>query len=185
MVQRTAVALVCVLALAAACAPVGPTSLAVDTSALTAATLGAAQAQVAQTAPQPTPGTDFQFPPPAPNQQPGPNIVAPSPTDDRTPPPPIQMAPSAGAPLANSELMIFNLADGSAAGRVSVGRGAALVDFSRDGRRVYVTNPEVGSLAIVDAAARSVIATVPTAAGAEGLAVSPDGRWVYVANRDA
>src|SRR5262249_20779118 len=169
MVQRTAIALACLLVLTSACAPVGPTSLAVDTSALTAATLGAAQAQIAQTAPQPTPGTDFQFPPPAPNQTPGPNVVAPSPLDDRTPPPPIQMAPSAGAPPANSEQLIQPV-NPSTAG-------------SAQGLLAYVVNRSSNDVTVVDLAGNQVRGTIGVGREPQEVAAAPDGSRVYVANR--
>ena len=57
--------------------------------------------------------------------------------------------------------------------------------LSPNGDRVYVTSIGSGSLTVIDAPRREVIATIPTGGGAEGLDISPDGREVWVANRQS
>jgi YVTN family beta-propeller protein len=54
--------------------------------------------------------------------------------------------------------------------------------LSPDGARAYVANGLAGSVAVVDLAARRVVAEVRTGAEPLGVATSPDGSRVYVTN---
>lgn len=47
---------------------------------------------------------------------------------------------------------------------------------------LLVLNKEDNALAIVDPAARKVLATIPTGAGPHEVTVSDDGKWAYVSN---
>jgi YVTN family beta-propeller protein len=49
---------------------------------------------------------------------------------------------------------------------------------------VYVTNAKDNSVSVIDAAARTVIATVPVGNVPEGVAVDPGTHTVYVTNHD-
>jgi YVTN family beta-propeller protein len=61
------------------------------------------------------------------------------------------------------------------------GRGADWV-LSQDGKFLYVSIPDVGVVAIIDTAARRVIATLPTGEHSTPtqLALQPDGRYIWV-----
>ncbi|MFP5285966.1 MAG: hypothetical protein ACLGI9_09540, partial [Thermoanaerobaculia bacterium] len=49
-------------------------------------------------------------------------------------------------------------------------------------RRVYVANGHGNSVAVIDAAARKVVRTIPVGQRPWGIAVSRDGKRVYTAN---
>jgi YVTN family beta-propeller protein len=52
---------------------------------------------------------------------------------------------------------------------------------ARGEERVFVSNEDGGSVAIVDAGRGEVVATVPVGKRPRGLRLSPDGRTLYVA----
>src|SRR2546427_8537450 len=47
----------------------------------------------------------------------------------------------------------------------------------------YVTNASSGSVSVIDAATRQVVATVPVGKNPLGVAVTPNGGFVYVTNQ--
>ena len=49
------------------------------------------------------------------------------------------------------------------------------------GPRVFVSNENDGTVSVIDARARRVVATIPVGKRPRGLRVSPDGRFLYVA----
>lgn len=53
-------------------------------------------------------------------------------------------------------------------------------DLSRDGKRLFVANEDVGRTSVVDIASGKVIATIPVGDEPEGVAVTPNGRWALV-----
>lgn len=66
---------------------------------------------------------------------------------------------------------------------IKVTFGPTGIAVSPDGTRVYATSAQYnGTLKIVDAATRLVVATVPVGDASTGICVSPDGKRVYVAN---
>ena len=60
-----------------------------------------------------------------------------------------------------------------------------MVVASPDGKRAFVANIGSGSVSVIDLAAGSRVANIPTGAGAEGIDITPDGRHVWVTNRAA
>ena len=54
--------------------------------------------------------------------------------------------------------------------------------MSSEGAQVYVTNPALNTLSVIDAASKKVTATIPVGDTPFAVAVSPDGAKVYVAN---
>jgi len=46
---------------------------------------------------------------------------------------------------------------------------------------VYATNEQSGDMSVIDAATRSVVATIPLGKRPRGIAVSPDRKKLYVA----
>jgi YVTN family beta-propeller protein len=59
---------------------------------------------------------------------------------------------------------------------------AASLALSADGRLLYVLDQANWRVAVVDTAARSVIAAAPTGVDPIAIALAPDGRHLYVAN---
>ena len=53
---------------------------------------------------------------------------------------------------------------------------------SRDGRRLYVSLPRAGEVAVVDAEVFKLVSSVPAGAEPFRLALQPDGRYLWVAN---
>jgi len=47
----------------------------------------------------------------------------------------------------------------------------------------YITNAGDNTVAVIDTATNTVVATIPVGVGPEGVAVTPDGSKVYVTNR--
>jgi YVTN family beta-propeller protein len=69
-----------------------------------------------------------------------------------------------------------------AAAKQPVYKSPTCVALSPDGKFAYVTNHTADTLAVIDTAARKVIAEITVGRGPTGLAAGPDGRLVYVAN---
>lgn len=53
-------------------------------------------------------------------------------------------------------------------------------DLSRDGRKIYVSNEDSGTLTVVDIGTGAVEKSVPVGKEPEGVRLSPDGRWIGV-----
>jgi YVTN family beta-propeller protein len=53
-------------------------------------------------------------------------------------------------------------------------------DLTRDGRRLFITNEDAGTVSVLDLVTGALEATIPVGREPEGVRVSPDGRWVLV-----
>lgn len=53
-------------------------------------------------------------------------------------------------------------------------------DLSKDGKRLYISNEDSGTLTVVGIASGAVEATVPVGKEPEGVRVSGDGKWIVV-----
>ena len=58
-----------------------------------------------------------------------------------------------------------------------------MLALSRDGRRAYTSNVGVGTVSVIDLAAKQVQAVVPVSANAQRIALSTDGKWVFTADQ--
>jgi YVTN family beta-propeller protein len=71
---------------------------------------------------------------------------------------------------------------------IDVGLFPEGVASSPDGRRFYVANKGNGTVSMIDAVRKRVLATTPidrqSLVQVQGVSVSPDGRWIYVAGAD-
>lgn len=67
----------------------------------------------------------------------------------------------------------------SVSGTIPVGKGPALVAFTPDGKKAYVSNGKDGTASVIDVASHSVIKTILTGTDAMGLIVTPDGTRVF------
>jgi len=66
--------------------------------------------------------------------------------------------------------------------RVPLAKAGADMARSRDDKRIFVSMPEAGKVAVVEADSFKVLANVPAAVGATRLVVQPDGRYLWVGN---
>ncbi|MDL5158362.1 serine/threonine-protein kinase [Actinomycetospora termitidis] len=82
------------------------------------------------------------------------------------------------------EVAVVDTADGSLVGRIPTGPRPLALAVSADGGRVFVSDPDAGSVTVIDTGSDTVVDRValPTP---HGLAVSPDGARLAVANYDA
>jgi YVTN family beta-propeller protein len=55
------------------------------------------------------------------------------------------------------------------------------VKFTRDGKRVLVSDPPSNQLLVIDAASRTIVKKIGTEAGPEGILIAPDGKRAFVA----
>lgn len=53
-------------------------------------------------------------------------------------------------------------------------------DVSHDGRRLYISNEDAGTLSVLDVKTGALVATIPVGREPEGVRVSPNARWVLV-----
>ena len=53
-------------------------------------------------------------------------------------------------------------------------------DLSHDGKQLFISNEDTGTLTVVGIASGAVEATVPVGKEPEGVRVTPDGRWIVV-----
>jgi YVTN family beta-propeller protein len=85
--------------------------------------------------------------------------------------------------ISDGRLDAFALADG----RLSTEHGAPVGDQpvhmvnTLDGRTIFVTNFESGTVSVVDAATWRHVKDITVPARPHGIVLSPDGRWAYVA----
>ena len=79
-------------------------------------------------------------------------------------------------------LSIIDTATDKVVQTLSIGtKMANRVKFTRDGKRVLVSDPPSNHLLVFDAAARQIIKTLDTDEGPEGILIAPDGKRVFVA----
>src|ERR1035437_2217169 len=78
--------------------------------------------------------------------------------------------PPPGAPGGDWKLMV-----------IPVGRGSEGFDVSPDGKEAWVANAQVGTVSVIDIAAKKVVATLAAnVPGANRLKFTPDGKQVLV-----
>jgi YVTN family beta-propeller protein len=66
--------------------------------------------------------------------------------------------------------------------RVPLARPGADLARSVDDKRIFVSMPAAGQVAVIEADSFNLLANVPAAPGATRLAVQPDGRYLWVGN---
>jgi YVTN family beta-propeller protein len=65
-------------------------------------------------------------------------------------------------------------------GSVAVGDDPTDVNFSKDGRKAYVTNQFSGTLGVIDLASNTQVSTIPVGSSPFRVAASRDGSKIYV-----
>jgi YVTN family beta-propeller protein len=85
--------------------------------------------------------------------------------------------------VSDGRLDAFALADGRLAGEHSAPVGDQPVHMvnTLDGRTIFVTNFESGTVSVVDSATWRHVKDLTVPARPHGIVLSPDGRWAYVA----
>ena len=79
-------------------------------------------------------------------------------------------------------LSIIDTATDKVVQTLSIGtKMANRVKFTRDGKRVLLSDPPSNHLLVFDVASRQVIKTLDTDAGPEGILIAPDGKRAFVA----
>jgi YVTN family beta-propeller protein len=82
---------------------------------------------------------------------------------------------------SSNTLQVWDAANFTRLKEIPVGKGAYNVEPSPDGRWVLVTNKKDQSVSLIDAAALSEVARIPTSKRiVHGIAYSPDSRWAYI-----
>ncbi|NOZ26701.1 MAG: beta-propeller fold lactonase family protein [Chloroflexi bacterium] len=80
-----------------------------------------------------------------------------------------------------NSLWAIDTTTGEILARVPVGQGPTHPLPSPDGRWVYATNTDEGSVSVVDTASWQVVATIPGLSEPHDGELTPDGRWLYLA----
>jgi YVTN family beta-propeller protein len=79
-------------------------------------------------------------------------------------------------------LSIIDTATDKVAQTIAIGtKMANRVKFTRDGKRVLVSDPPSNQLLVFDATSRQLLKKVDTEAGPEGILVAPDGKRAFIA----
>jgi YVTN family beta-propeller protein len=63
---------------------------------------------------------------------------------------------------------------------IAAGSDPEQFDLSADGKRLFVSNEDIGRATVVDIESGRVVKSIPVGDEPEGVAVSPDGRWALV-----
>jgi YVTN family beta-propeller protein len=77
-------------------------------------------------------------------------------------------------------IAVVNTATGKVVAHLQAGSDPEQFDLSRDGRRLFISNEDSGTLSVIDAGSGALLATIPVGREPEGVRVSPDGQWVLV-----
>ena len=79
-------------------------------------------------------------------------------------------------------LSIIDTATDKVVGTLAIGtKMANRVRFTRDGKRVLVSDPPSNQLLVIDAASRQIVKKIGTEASPEGILMAPDGKRAFVA----
>jgi YVTN family beta-propeller protein len=63
---------------------------------------------------------------------------------------------------------------------LQVGTDPEQFDVSADGRRLFISNEDAGTLSVFDLQKNAILSKVPVGKEPEGVRVGPDGKWVLV-----
>jgi YVTN family beta-propeller protein len=64
--------------------------------------------------------------------------------------------------------------------KISVGSDPEQLGLSRDGKKLFASNEDIGTASVLDIASGKVEHIIPVSREPEGVAVSPDGKFFYV-----
>ncbi len=79
-------------------------------------------------------------------------------------------------------LSIIDTATDKVAQTIAIGtKMANRVKFTRDGKRVLVSDPPSNQLLVLDATSRELLRKIDTEAGPEGILIAPDGKRAFIA----
>ena len=59
------------------------------------------------------------------------------------------------------------------------------VKFTRDGKRVLISDPPSNQVIVYDAATKQLVRKIDTDAGPEGILIAPDGKRAFIACSNA
>ena len=90
------------------------------------------------------------------------------------------------AHVGDGALSIIDTASDKVAQTVTIGtKMANRVKFTRDGKRVLISDPPSNQVLVYDAASRQLVKKIDTEAGPEGILIAPDGKRAFIACSDA
>jgi YVTN family beta-propeller protein len=95
---------------------------------------------------------------------------------------PAGAAPFAYIPNGRSFLSIIDTATNVLTATIPVGQDPRGVAVRPDGRRVYVSNFDDGTVSVIDASTHTIVSTVPVLPFPRWIAAAPDGSVVYIAH---
>jgi PQQ-dependent catabolism-associated beta-propeller protein len=79
-----------------------------------------------------------------------------------------------------NKIAAINHYSGEVVAQYDAGTDPEQFAVSGDGRRLFISNEDVGTASIVDTSSGEVVSTLVVGIEPEGVTISPDGRWVYV-----
>jgi PQQ-dependent catabolism-associated beta-propeller protein len=80
----------------------------------------------------------------------------------------------------NDAIVELDLANGEVVARHPAGSDPEQFTLSADGRKLFASNEDAGTVAVVELTHNRLRTTLPVGIEPEGVARSPDGRWIYV-----
>ncbi len=86
------------------------------------------------------------------------------------------------ASRADGPMSIIDTSSDQVVANIPIGtKSANRVKFTRDGKRVLVSDPPSNAVLVFDAATRQLVKSIPTEAVPAGILMAPDGKRAYVA----
>jgi len=83
---------------------------------------------------------------------------------------------------SDGALSIIDTATDKVSGTIALGtKMANRVKFTRDGKRVLVSDPPSNQLLVIDVLSRQIIKKIDSEANPEGILIAPDGKRAFVA----
>jgi YVTN family beta-propeller protein len=98
----------------------------------------------------------------------------------------LRLSPDGGelyvACVQSDQVAVIEVAAGTEAVRIEVGRAPVQVGFTPDGGQVWVSLRDEDAVAVIDTGTREVVEKVAVGRGPIQVFGTPDGRYMYVAN---
>ena len=83
---------------------------------------------------------------------------------------------------STSNLIAYNLSTSMQTGSLQIGTTPGAITVSKDGRRIYLTNPAENDVSIINSSTLTLIKNINVGVNPKGLSLSADDDYLYVAN---